>query len=286
MSKFKKTFSHLTDLFIITLGASMYAFAVVTFIRPINAPLGGVSGIAQMTSHVTGWPMGMLIIILNIPLFLASWRELGNKFIITSLYGMILSSVLIDLLYERIPNLTDNPLLSALYGGVIMGAGLAIVYWRGATTGGSDIVVKLIYKRVDFLSMGRITLIMNVIIISVAAIVFKSIESALFALVIQYVSASVMDGVLHGMDNASVALIITSDPEGISQTVTQQMHRGVTGLPGKGMYTNAERVVLMVAVRRHELGALKRIVYNHDVESFVIMLNVNEVLGKGFKHIG
>lgn len=282
----KKAFNSLVTLFFITVGASVYAFAVSAFIRPINVPLGGVSGIAQMVSHVSGWPMGMLIIVFNIPLFLVSWRELGTRFILFSLYGMVLSSVLIDLLNGKIPQITENPLLSALYGGVLMGAGLALVYWQGATTGGSDIVVKLIHRRMEHLSMGRITLAMNVVIISVAAIVFHSIESALFAMVVQYVSSSVMDAILHGVDNASMALIITSDPNGLSEVINTEMRRGVTGLMGKGMYTNEEKTVLMVAVRHHELGTLKRLVRGQDSTSFVIMLNTNEVLGKGFKHMG
>ncbi|MCL1820246.1 MAG: YitT family protein [Oscillospiraceae bacterium] len=282
----KKALNSLISIFIIAVGAALFAFAVAAFIRPINAPIGGVSGIAQMISHIFGWPMGLLIIILNIPLFLISFRELGSRFIAGSLYGMVLSSVLIDLLDDRIPPLTDNPLLSALYGGVLCGTGLALVYWHGATTGGTDIVIKLMRRRMEHMSFGRINLILNVVIILVAAVVFRSIESALFAMVVQYVSSSVMDAILHGVDNASMALIITSDPQKMSEVINNEMKRGVTGLMGRGMYTNDDKTVLMAAIRRHELGALKRIVREQDSSSFVIMLNANEVLGKGFKHMG
>jgi len=282
----KKAVDGAVSIFLITVGAGVFAFSVAAFIRPINAPLGGVSGVAQVISHISGWPMGMLIIILNIPLFLISWRELGIRFIAGSLYGMVLSSILIDVLEGRIPPLTENPLLSALYGGVFYGAGIALVYMRGATTGGSDIVVKLIQRRMEHLSMGRVTLIINVVIISGAALVFRSIESALFAIVVQYVASSVMDAILHGVDNASMALIITSDPQGMSDAINADLKRGVTGLSGKGMYTDEDKTVLMVAVRRHELGPLKRLVRAQDSSSFVITLNASEVLGKGFKHMG
>ena len=282
----KKTVDYALSIFFITVGAGIYAFSVAAFIRPINAPLGGVSGVAQMVGHISGWPMGMLIIIFNIPIFLISWRGLGLRFVAGSLYGMALSSVLIDVFQGRIQPLTDNPLLSALYGGVLYGAGLALVYLRGATTGGLDIVVKMVQRRVGHISIGRLTLIINVVIIMIAALVFQSIESALFALVVQYVGSSVMDAILHGVDNASMALIITSDPKKLSDMITADMKRGVTGLAGKGMYTDAERTVLMVAIRRHEIGELKKLVNSQDDSAFVIMLNVNEVLGKGFKHIG
>jgi uncharacterized membrane-anchored protein YitT (DUF2179 family) len=282
----KKAIDGAVSLFMISVGAGVFAFGVAAFIRPINAPLGGVSGIAQVISHVSGWPMGVLIIILNIPLFLLSWRELGIRFIAGSLYGMVLFSILIDVLDGHVPVLTENPLLSALYGGVLYGAGLALVYMRGATTGGSDIVVKLIQRRMEHLSMGRVTLIINVMIISGAAVVFQSIESALFAIVVQYVASSVMDAMLHGVDNSSVALIITTDPKSMSDAINADLKRGVTGLSGRGMYTNDDKTVLMVAVRRHELGLLKRIVRAQDNSSFVITLNTNEVLGKGFKHMG
>ncbi len=271
------------DYLLTIVGSALLAVATAVFIRPINAPLGGLSGIAQVISFLTNLPMGILIIIMNIPLFLISWKSFGRKFMMLALVATVVSSVLIDLMHGTVPIITDNRLLSALYGGVIMGAGLGLVFSRGGTTGGSDIIAKLIHRRVEFLSMGRISLIINAIVISIATIVFKSLESALFALIVQFVSSSVIDSILHGLDHANACLIITPDADGMAEAIQTKMKRGVTGLTGHGMYSKADRVVLLVAVRSHEVGVLKRIVYEQHNQAFVIMLNANEVLGKGFK---
>ncbi|GHV37953.1 membrane protein [Clostridia bacterium] len=273
------------DYLLIFVGASLYAFAAAAFIRPINAPLGGVSGIAQIISELTPLPMGIMIIAMNIPLFAVSWKGMGRRFIIQTGLSMGWSSVLIDLLSGKIPQLTDNPLLASLYGGVIMGAGLGLVFSRGATTGGTDIISKLIHKKHEHLAMGRVNMVCNAVVIAVASVIFQSIESALYAIVIQYVSATVIDAILHGMDNANCALIVTTDADGMAKAINEKLRRGVTGLYGEGMYTKAQHVVLMVAVRNHELGGLKRLVYQYDSGAFIIMLNASEVTGKGFKSI-
>ncbi|MCL2083854.1 MAG: YitT family protein [Oscillospiraceae bacterium] len=271
------------DYILIILGASVYAFAAAGFIRPINAPLGGISGIAQVISHLTGFPMGVLIIIMNLPLFIYGRKTLGNHFILRSLAAMLVSSLLIDLFSGRLPSMTANPLLSALYGGVLMGAGLGLVLSRGGTSGGSDIVAKLMHMRREHISIGKISLAINAAVIACAAAVFRSIESALFAILIQYASATVIDGILNGMDHAKCALIVTQNADAISDAINSSLRRGVTGLAGEGMYTKTERMVLMVAVRKHEIGVLKRLVQRLDGEAFVIMLNAGEVFGRGFK---
>lgn len=275
------------DILIILAGTLVYALAIVVFIRPLNMPLGGVTGIALVLNYLWGLPVGTMVIIANIPLFLLSVRYLGRQFLAYTLIATVVSSVLLDVLdgVSFLPRYGGEEIMGALYGGLLMGAGLGTIFSRGATAGGSDILSKLIGARTDF-SLGRINLVLNAVVIIFAAIIYKSMEAALYAMVIQYVSSVTIDGILTGMDNSSTALIITHDPDGISAEVLSKMKRGVTMLSGKGMYTHSPRATLLCVVRSHEVTSLKKLVMKQDPEAFVVMLSTREVLGKGFKSYG
>lgn len=273
------------DYALIILGNLAYAIAVVEFIRPVDVIVGGVGGIAQMLNYLFNLPMGTMIIVMNIPLFVLSFKVMGRRFIIRTVVATVASSLMIDLLSPFIANirLTEDTLLSVLYGGVLMGAGLGLVFSRGATTGGSDILSKLVIKKFSHLSIGRINLCINAVVIVAAAFVYRSPEAALYAIVVQYISGSVIDMLLSGMDHATAALIVTRRGQEISDAVFNEMRRGCTGLGSQGMYTHREHMTLVVAARSHEMGQLKSIVHKIDPESFVVLLNAREVLGLGFK---
>ena len=275
------------DYAIILLGNLAYAVSVVVFIRPVDVIIGGVGGVAQMTEYLThGFvPMGMMVILLNLPLFLLSFRSMGKQFLIRTTVATVVSSLMIDFLTPYLHNwqITHDKLLSVLYGGVLMGLGLGLVFSRGATTGGSDIIAKMVTKKRPHISLGRVNLIVNAFVITAAGFVYRSPEAALYAVVVQYVTSTVIDMLLSGMDNASAALIITTKPAEMADAVLNEVHRGCTGLEGYGMYTHHPVTTLLVAARSHEISRLKVAAQRTDPSSFMIFLNAREVMGLGFK---
>ncbi len=278
------------DYLVILLGAFCYAAAVVCLISPNQIPLGGVTGIAVLMGNLFQWPVGALVLVFNIPLFLLSFRSLGRRFLIRTLLATVTISLLLDVLRpvaERYHiTYTENPLLAALYGGVLCGLGLGLIFSRGATSGGSDILAKLINARLEHLSIGRINLVINGVVILISAVAYRSVEAALYALAVQYVSASVIDGILVGLDNASAAFVITRHPQAIADAIMLSMRRGVTLLSGTGMYSKEPRATLLCAVRSHEVTQLKKTILTADPDAFVILTNAREVLGRGFKSYG
>ncbi|MCL1806155.1 MAG: YitT family protein [Oscillospiraceae bacterium] len=277
------------DYTLILLGNLLYASAVVMFIRPVDVIIGGVGGVAQMIEYLTGFlPMGVMVILLNLPLFLISFRQLGRQFLIRTTVATVASSLMIDFLTPVLSNvvITEDKLLSVLYGGVLMGLGLGLVFMRGATTGGSDIIAKMVTGKKPHISLGRVNLTVNAVVIAAAAFVYRSPEAALYAVVVQYVASSIIDMLLSGMDNASAALIVTSKPEEMAEAVLHEVQRGCTGLDGRGMYTNQAVTTLMIAARPHEVSRLKAAAHRVDPSSFMIFLNAREVLGLGFKVAG
>ncbi|MDR3208114.1 MAG: YitT family protein [Oscillospiraceae bacterium] len=280
----------LWDYPIVILGAFLYAASVVVLVSPNNIPLGGVTGVAVLLGNLFGWPSGLLVILFNIPLFLLSWRSLGRRFLILTLLATVSVSLMLDAFRPLVAQwrlvYDANPLLAALYGGVVSGLGLGLVFSRGATSGGSDILSKLLHNKFEHLSIGRINLVLNAVVIVISAVAYNSIEAALYALIIQYVSASVIDGILVGMDNASAAFIVTRQSAAVSEAILQNMRRGVTALSGTGMFSREPRATLLCAVRSHEVTVLKKTVMAADPEAFVILTNAREVLGKGFKSFG
>ena len=273
---------------LILLGDALYALSVAMFTRPSGIPLGGVAGISMVINYLTSLPMGVMIIILNVPLFLISFRSLGKSFLLMTLISTVASSVFMDVfggLLESV-RITDNLILISLYGGLLSGAGLGIVFSQGSTTGGGDIAAKMIHKKSPHLSIGRINLVINVIVILASAAVFRSYEAALYSMIVTFVSSNVVDTIISGMDHASAALIVTSSPDEISAAVFAQMNRGCTGFASKGMYTQSDKPTLLVAVRDYEVAQLKRIILDIDGDAFLILLNAREVLGRGFKSYG
>ncbi len=276
------------EYLVILAGTAVYAGAVTVFIRPATPPipLGGAAGVALLLNSVFNLPTGLMIMALNLPLFLISFRSLGRKFLVRTVTAVVLSSLLIDLIDPFIPKYTGDPLLSSLYGGLFMGLGLGLVFSRGATTGGSDILSKLINARRPHLSLGNLNFGINVVIIAISAIVYHNAESALYAMVLQFVSSAAINAVLGGMDNATAAFIVTQHPQELSSALLTRLGRGVTSIPGTGMYTGDPKCTLLCAVRAHEITALKKLVREVDPNAFLIATGAKEVVGKGFKGYG
>ena len=267
---------------IITLGAVIYALAFDWFVAPNQIAMGGVTGLAQIVNAlVPVLPVGVLSILVNVPLFLAGWRLLGGRLLVSSLYAMAVSSLAIDVIAWMHTFPPMDPILATLYGGAGMGVGLGLVFSQGATTGGTDIIGKLLKLKVPWLPIGKLVMIPDMVVVILAAVVFGTVNAALYGLIQMYLLSKVMDMILYGWDTSRVAYIITYRWEETVQGLLD-MNRGVTLLQGKGAYTGAEKQVLLVAFRQREIVPIKRMLREIDPKAFFIVCDAHEILGEGF----
>ena len=267
---------------IIALGAVIYALAFDWFVAPNQIAMGGVTGLAQIVNAlVPVLPVGVLSILVNVPLFLAGWRLLGGRLLVSSLYAMAVSSLAIDVIawIHTFPPM--DPILATLYGGAGMGVGLGLVFSQGATTGGTDIIGKLLKLKFSWLPIGKLVMIPDMVVVILAAVVFGTVNAALYGLIQMYLLSKVMDMILYGWDTSRVAYIITDRWEETVQGLLD-MERGVTLLQGKGAYTGAEKQVLLVAFRQREIVPIKRMLREIDPKAFFIVCDAHEILGEGF----
>ncbi|MDR3949021.1 YitT family protein [Dysosmobacter sp.] len=267
---------------IITLGAVIYALAFDWFVAPNQIAMGGVTGLAQIVNAlVPVLPVGVLSILVNVPLFLAGWRLLGGRLLVSSLYAMAVSSLAIDVIAWMHTFPPMDPILATLYGGAGMGVGLGLVFSQGATTGGTDIIGKLLKLNSPWLPIGKLVMIPDMVVVILAAVVFGTVNAALYGLIQMYLLSKVMDMILYGWDTSRVAYIITDRWEETVQGLLD-MNRGVTLLQGKGAYTGAEKQVLLVAFRQREIVPIKRMLREIDPKAFFIVCDAHEILGEGF----
>lgn len=267
---------------IITLGAVIYALAFDWFVAPNQIAMGGVTGLAQIVNAlVPVLPVGVLSILVNVPLFLAGWRLLGGRLLVSSLYAMAVSSLAIDVIAWMHTFPPMDPILATLYGGAGMGVGLGLVFSQGATTGGTDIIGKLLKLKFPWLPIGKLVMIPDMVVVILAAVVFGTVNAALYGLIQMYLLSKVMDMILYGWDTSRVAYIITDRWEETVQGLLD-MNRGVTLLQGKGAYTGAEKQVLLVAFRQREIVPIKRMLREIDPKAFFLVCDAHEILGEGF----
>jgi len=279
----KKLYPTLRDFSLIILGGFIQAIGLRLFFIPANLASGGVSGVAQLINYTTGWQIGLMVLIGNIPLFLLGWRYLGGtKFIVRTALAVITFSFFTDLLVHFIPaeGITDDILLNSLYGALVSGIGFGIVYRGQGTSGGSDILARIL-NRWRGVPISQSYLIVDSAVILAAGFIFGWKE-ALYALIALYVSGIVTETAAQGMSVVRTALIITSEPEAVSQEIFNILDRGVTLLNGKGAYTGADRTVLYCVVTRTETMRLKRLVNEIDEHAFMVIGQAHEALGEGF----
>jgi len=284
---FRKLLRHAWDVVLIAFGSGLMGVAYAGFLIPHQIVPGGVGGLSILLHHFIKIPVGATIIVLNIPIFLLGIRTLGRTFGFKSALGVILSALSIDLFVYgvRLPNITDNRILAAVYGGIILGVGLGIVFRGRGSTGGTDIIGQII-NRYTNITTGMGILITDFIIISLSGIVFRSYEIPLYGYVALFLSSRVLDFVVEGFSYARAVIIISDKPEEIAQVIMKDMGRGVTKLHGMGGYTDAEKDVLLVVVNRREISYIRLAVKEKDPKAFVIITDVYEVLGKGFRPRG
>jgi uncharacterized membrane-anchored protein YitT (DUF2179 family) len=282
----KKHWPSIRDFSLITLGALLQALALRVFLIPADLVSGGVSGIAQIINYYTGWPIGVMVFLGNIPLFAIGWRFLGGRrFALRTAYAVVAYSILVELL-PRLPffppnGLTDDLVINALYGAVIAGAGYGLVYRGNGTSGGSDILARIL-THWRSIPMTQSYLWVDSAVILAAGFVFGWKE-ALYAIVVLYVSGLVVDTTMEGGGTVRTAMIITSQPDIVSEKILVDMERGVTMLEGTGAYTGEGRPVLYCVVSRSEIQQLKSIVHEADPKAFMVIGVAHEALGEGFQ---
>ena len=271
-------------LFFTVLGSAVFALGFALFLDPNDINTGGVSGLAMVARELLGFgSVGVLTMVINIPLFLVGGVKIGKKFFAGSLVGMVLSSVLIDV-FALIPWKAPEPLVSALYGGVLCGAGLGLVFMAGTSTGGSDILVRLLKKRYRNVPIGRISIFFDTAVVLLTGIVFRDISKALYSGVVVFVCGQVIDAVVYRFDYSRVALIISPEHEAIAKAIGEKLDRGATYLHGAGAYSRRDMEVVLAVVRKGQLAELKELVMNIDENAFVIVQEAHQVLGDGFSH--
>ena len=276
--------TRLRDYTLILLGAVIQALAMDLFLVPGHLAAGGVSGIAQIVNRYTGWPIGVMIIAANLPLFALGWRFLGGRrFMTRTVFAVLLYSILLDLLAPRLPQnlMTSDPVLNSLYGGVLGGLGMGLVFRAQGTSCGTDIPARLLGNWRG-IPLSQSYLITDAAVVLMAGLAFNW-TLALYALVSLYVSGLAAEAASEGASVVRTATIITSQPQAVADKILREMVRGVTMWPGVGMYSGEVRQILFCAVSRSEVSQLKTLIHEADPQAFVVIGQAHEALGEGFK---
>ena len=264
------------------IGALIMAIGIALFLLPNQLSSGGVAGIATITYYLLNIPMGMMILIINIPLFILAIFKIGKYFFVKTLVGTASLSFFIDIL-DKFEPLTNDRFLACVYGGIILGIGTAILLKSNSSTGGSDLVSYLAKKYKPTLQSGNIIVIIDIIIVTLNMIFFREIEIGLYSAIAIYLMGKVIDILFECIDFTKLIIIISDKSEEIYSGIKEKIERGTTGLYGKGMYTDKEKLVLMCVAPRREVSRIKIISRRIDPHSFIIITNSREVVGQGFK---
>lgn len=268
----------------VILGSAVFGLGFDLFLEPNGLNAGGISGLSMALVHILGTgSVGVFTLLMNLPLFFISGKKIGRKFFVLSLLGMTFSSLFMDL-FSGLPKLETEPLMGALYGGVLCGLGVGMVFATGGSTGGADIIVRLIKLRWRNVSIGIIDVALDLLVVSVTGIVFRDAALALYSGVAIFVSGQVIDAVVYRFDYSRVVLVISREYETITQAIAKELGRGVTYLHAEGSYRHNQTKVILTAVKKRQLAELKELVDRIDPSAFVIVQEAHQVLGDGFAH--
>ena len=270
------------DMIYLTLGCAIMAIGTAVFLLPNQLSTGGFTGIATIFYYLCNFPMGTVILALNIPFFILAFFKIGKKLVIKSIIGTSLLSFFIDL-FEKIPALTNDRLLACIYGGIFIGLGLALVLKANASTGGTDLITYIARAYKPYIKTSSIIVMVDVIIIGLNVIFFKKVEIGLYSAISIYLMGKMIDIVFEGINFTKVVYIISAKYQEISEEIDKQLQRGSTGIYAKGMYTNTDKIMLMCVGSRNEVARMKQIATQIDPKAFIIINNAREAWGKGFK---
>ena len=263
-------------------GAAIMAFGVASFLLPNQLSSGGFSGFATIIYYLLNIPMGTTIIAMNIPFFLFAGYKIGKRFFIKSLIGTVSLSVFIDLI-DKYPSITTDRFLASIYGGVIIGIGTAIILKVGSSTGGTELVANLIKNYNPYISISKYLTIIDIVIVTLNVIFLGHIEIGLYSAITIYLYGKMVDIIFEGIYFTKLLFIISDKNQEISDAIVSEVGRGVTGLYGKGMYKNNDKLILICAASRRDVYKIKDLARRIDRKSFIVVANAREVVGKGFK---
>ncbi len=274
-------------IFGITMASLLYAVGVGVFLNPNNLAPGGVSGIAIILKKI--FPVlpgvGMLILIINIPIMIVGWKKFGPRFIISTSYALVISSLFIDIIPKMIDvdSVSDNPMLSSIIGGAAFGLAMGLLFRMETTTGGMDIIVKIVRGKYPHLKTGQIYLLLDIVILIASAFAFRNVEVALYAAIAIYVSTLVMDKAIYIGDEATLIYIMSKKRKQIADYMMKELDVGVTFIKSKGAYSNIDGEIIMCVMRKQRLAKVRTALKETDPEAFMIVTSANEVFGEGFK---
>ena len=265
------------------IGCSLYSLAVTSLITPNKISPGGFTGLAAVLNYLTSFPTGVAVLIINIPVIVLGIIKLGGVFIAKTAVATGTLSLCLELSELFVPEFEINKILACIFGGILMGAGLSLCFRRGATTGGVDIIATLVNRRFRFLTVGKILLFSDIIVIGIASLVYRNIESGLYSIVAMYASSRVTDAVLYGADKGKIVYAVTDSPDEICKKVGEKLERGVTRISVVGGYTGDSHSMLMCTVRITEVAAVCNIIKEVDPGAFMVITDAGEIIGEGFK---
>ena len=273
----------LLDGLFICVGTIIYAVGIDMLIQPNKLTPGGLTGLAVQFNYLFDVPTGALILLMNIPLFVLGFIKLGGRFVLSSAFATVFSSIAIDLLKPILPVYNGDLLLVALFGGAITGLGISILYLRGSSLGGNDIISTVINKHFSHLPIGKISLLLNAIVIVSAMFVYGNVESGLYSAIAAFISSQVVDAVLLGADSGKMLLTITEQPYELAEDIHLTTGRGATVLSVIGTHERQEKYLLLCVAKRHEFSKIQRILKRRDPNAFVIVSDAAQIKGNGFK---
>lgn len=275
-----KTFG--IDTLYFAAGSILYALGLHTFALHAGFAPGGVAGLSIIVNHYTGWPIGITGILFNIPLALLAVRTIGLPFIVKSLWTMVVNALFLDIIFPLLPAYQGSPLLAAMFTGVSLGAGLAIIYMRGSSTGGADFVIMTIKKKRPQFSVGQISLVLDAVVILFGGVVFGNVDAVLYGIISSFAANMTVDQVMYGAGSSKLALIITNKGRRLADAISAETGRGSTLLEATGTYTGSRREVLLCACSKNEIYKVRVLARVEDPDSLVMITEASEVVGEGF----
>lgn len=271
------------DLIYDIAGSVLYAVGLYTFAGNAGFAPGGISGLALILNHIWGLPVGTMTLLFNIPLVAVSYKTVGRRLLMKSTKTMIISSLMLDVIFPFTPMYEGNRMVAAVYSGIFLGAGMALFYMRGSSSGGIDFLALTIKKKRPYMSIGVITLLIDLVVILLGWPVFGDVDAVLYGVASTGVSTIVIDKILYGSGAGTLAIIITDKGKAIAAGISEKAGRGVTSLPAVGGYTGMQRDVILCACTKSEANLVKTAVQETDVDAFLMFTETSEVFGEGFK---
>ena len=272
----------LRDLCLVVSGSAIFSVSVNMFSAPNNIVQGGLTGIGTVANYLFSLPIGTVMLVLNIPLFALALRHLRLKFVIKTVVSTFIFTTLIDLGAYVIPPYKGDMLLGCIFCGMLSGTGLALVFLTGATTGGTDIIAMLIRKKKTNISMGNIMLFADLIVILLSFVVYREIESIMYAVIVIYISAKAIDFVLYGREHTKLIFIITAKKDAVLSAILLEIGRGASVLPLTGGYTGKEKNLILCAAKKIQIREILRLTQAKDPKAFTVVCDAGQVIGEGF----